>query len=77
MDVVTQAGTYIKELVHGDFGRTIPNVKDLLLDFLKEKNNEILYNINVDIIALDVTAVNLDWPPHIDIVNDCQFKVEV
>lgn len=25
VDIVTQAGTYIKELVHGEFGRTTPH----------------------------------------------------
>ena len=37
----TQAGTYIKEFVHGDFGRTSPCLKDLL-------------GCEVDILALDV-----------------------
>ncbi|CAG0887018.1 unnamed protein product [Darwinula stevensoni] len=45
----TQAGTYIKEFVHGDFGRTVPNLSSLL-------------NVPVDILALDVTAVHLNWP---------------
>ena len=48
--VKTQAGTYIKELVHGDFNRTTPN----LCTILKRP---------VDIIALDVDNVELDWPP--------------
>ena len=37
----TQAGTYVKEFVHGDFGRTIPNLRTLL-------------HHDIDIIALDV-----------------------
>ena len=37
----TQAGTYVKEFVHGDFGRTSPNMCTIL-------------NCDVDIIALDV-----------------------
>lgn len=49
LDVVTQAGTYIKELVHGDFGRTQPSISQMIGDF-------------IDIIALDVTAIELDWP---------------
>jgi len=49
LDIKTQAGTYVKEFVHGDFGRTKPS----LCDFL---------NIEVDIIALDVTGINLKWP---------------
>lgn len=39
--VTTQAGTYIKEFVHGDFGRTKPNLGQLL-------------ETEVDIVALDV-----------------------
>lgn len=29
-DIVTQAGTYIKEFIHGDLGRTLPNLGTLL-----------------------------------------------
>jgi len=47
----TQAGTYIKEFVHGDFGRTNPNFRT----FLK--------NDTIDILALDVLNVETDWPP--------------
>eukprot|EP00117_Sycon_ciliatum_P026693 scpid47608/ scgid3672/ Putative tRNA pseudouridine synthase Pus10; Coiled-coil domain-containing protein 139; tRNA pseudouridine 55 synthase; tRNA pseudouridylate synthase; tRNA-uridine isomerase len=46
----TQAGTYIKEFVHGDMGRTTPNLGSLL-------------QASVDIIELDVMGVELDWPP--------------
>ncbi|KAK2586492.1 hypothetical protein KPH14_011390 [Odynerus spinipes] len=49
LDVKTQAGTYVKEFVHGDFGRTKPSLCDLL-------------NVEVDIVALDVTGINLSWP---------------
>ncbi|KAG7197032.1 hypothetical protein KM043_017564 [Ampulex compressa] len=49
LDVKTQAGTYVKEFVHGDFGRTKPSLCDLL-------------NADVDIVALDVTGINLEWP---------------
>ncbi|XP_020292252.1 putative tRNA pseudouridine synthase Pus10 [Pseudomyrmex gracilis] len=49
LDVKTQAGTYVKEFVHGDFGRTQPSLCDLL-------------NTEVDIVALDVTSINLNWP---------------
>ena len=37
----TQAGTYVKEFVHGDFGRTKPNLGDLL-------------KVKCDIMELDV-----------------------
>lgn len=49
LDVKTQAGTYVKEFVHGDFGRTKPSLGDIL-------------EAEFDIVALDVTAINLDWP---------------
>ena len=42
----TQAGTYVKEFVHGDFGRTSPNLCSIL-------------NCDVDIVALDV-EVNIN-----------------
>lgn len=41
LHLTTQAGTYIKEFVHGDLGRTIPNLGEIL-------------GCEVDIIALDV-----------------------
>jgi len=41
LNVATQAGTYVKEFVHGDFGRTTPSLRDLL-------------EADVDILALDV-----------------------
>ncbi|XP_057700515.1 putative tRNA pseudouridine synthase Pus10 isoform X2 [Corythoichthys intestinalis] len=46
----TQAGTYIKEFVHGDFGRTKPNLCQLL-------------DTDTDILELDVQSVDVDWPP--------------
>ena len=49
----TQAGTYIKEFVHGDFGRTAPSLGNLL-------------KTDCDILQLDVLAVELDWPPSLD-----------
>lgn len=49
LDVKTQAGTYVKEFVHGDFGRTKPSLCDIL-------------GADFDIVALDVTAINLEWP---------------
>ncbi|KAF2880018.1 hypothetical protein ILUMI_26139 [Ignelater luminosus] len=54
LHVVTGAGTYIKEFIHGDFGRTKPSIGTIIDD-------------EVDIIALDVVAVNLDWPKEIDV----------
>lgn len=45
LDVVAQAGTYIKEFVHGDNGRTTPNVASLL-------------GCHADILQLDVTDIS-------------------
>uniref|UniRef100_A0A5S6QIK3 tRNA pseudouridine(55) synthase n=1 Tax=Trichuris muris TaxID=70415 RepID=A0A5S6QIK3_TRIMR len=44
--ITTEAGTYVKEFVHGDFGRTIPNVSDVL-------------GVPVDLVELDVQSVDL------------------
>ncbi|XP_061481768.1 tRNA pseudouridine synthase Pus10 isoform X2 [Rhineura floridana] len=49
----TQAGTYIKEFVHGDFGRTKPNIGSIL-------------GTTADILELDVESVDVDWPPALD-----------
>ncbi|KAJ6667085.1 hypothetical protein lerEdw1_019089 [Lerista edwardsae] len=51
----TQAGTcsYIKEFVHGDFGRTKPNICSLL-------------GTTADILELDVESVDIDWPPALE-----------
>jgi tRNA pseudouridine synthase 10 len=43
--LTTQAGAYVKEFVHGDFGRTKPNLTMILERF-------------VDIIELDVLVCN-------------------
>ena len=50
LNLTTQAGTYVKEFVHGDFGRTRPNLRDIMKQ-------------EVDIVSLDVCDVLLDWPP--------------
>ena len=49
LDLTTQAGTYIKEFVHGDLGRTVPNLSNMM-------------GQNVDIVALDVLEIKLEWP---------------
>jgi len=53
LKLATQAGTYVKEFVHGDFGRTEPNLAQIL-------------GCDVDILALDVEEIDLDWPPRLD-----------
>ena len=45
LHLVTQAGTYIKEFVHGDFG--VPNMCELLAQ-------------DVDILTLDVLEIRLE-----------------
>ena len=50
LNLTTQAGTYVKEFVHGDFGRTRPSLRDIMKQ-------------DVDIKHLDVCNVLLDWPP--------------
>lgn len=45
LDIKTQAGTYIKEFVHGDFGRTQPSL------------GQLLGGVQVDILALDVQVM--------------------
>jgi len=44
LHVLASAGTYIKEFVHGDLGRTVPNVGQIL-------------QTESDILQLDVTNV--------------------
>ena len=44
LKLATRAGTYVKEFVHGDFGRSEPNVAQIL-------------GCDVDIIALDVEVI--------------------
>ena len=53
LKLATQAGTYVKEFVHGDFMRTTPNLRTIL-------DSE-----GVDIAALDVEEIDLDWPPRL------------
>ena len=51
LKLCTQAGTYVKEFVHGDFGRTTPNLCSIL-------------GCDVDIIALDVEVCILKISLH-------------
>ncbi len=52
LDLVTQAGTYVKEFIHGDLGRTRPNLGSLM-------------GCEADILQLDVLAIDLDFPPRL------------
>eukprot|EP01111_Echinosteliopsis_oligospora_P011368 TRINITY_DN3739_c0_g1_i4.p1 TRINITY_DN3739_c0_g1~~TRINITY_DN3739_c0_g1_i4.p1 ORF type:complete len:214 (+),score=39.59 TRINITY_DN3739_c0_g1_i4:116-757(+) len=49
LDLRTQAGTYIKEFVHGDLGRTLPNFG-------------VMMGCEADILQLDVMSVEVDFP---------------
>jgi tRNA pseudouridine synthase 10 len=49
LDFVTQAGTYVKELVHGEFGRTEPSISSII-------------GMEIDIVALDVMNIDLNFP---------------
>jgi tRNA U54 and U55 pseudouridine synthase Pus10 len=52
--LTTQAGTYIKEFVHGDMGRTSPSLRSLL--------RAVDATLDCDILSLDVLQVDLKWP---------------
>uniref|UniRef100_A0A914PQD2 tRNA pseudouridine(55) synthase n=1 Tax=Panagrolaimus davidi TaxID=227884 RepID=A0A914PQD2_9BILA len=54
LNVETQAGTYVKEFVHSDFGRTRPSVATLMGFELTD---------GMSILELDVEGVDLEWPP--------------
>lgn len=54
LDLTTQAGTYIKEFVHSDLGRTKPS----FCEFIGQDQ--------ADILLLDVMEVALDWPPALE-----------
>lgn len=79
LNLTTQAGTYVKEFVHGDFGRTCPSISTMF------------GGVAVDVLALDVTVstryrinfkgqfnselnvlveilqnVEVDWPPAVN-----------
>uniref|UniRef100_A0A0R3TU56 tRNA pseudouridine(55) synthase n=1 Tax=Rodentolepis nana TaxID=102285 RepID=A0A0R3TU56_RODNA len=53
LELCCDAGTYVKELVHGDLGRTQPSLSSLI-------------GSQLDLISLDVIAVEQDWPPRIE-----------
>ncbi|KAI8320617.1 hypothetical protein GQ54DRAFT_263210 [Martensiomyces pterosporus] len=48
--IESEAGTYIKEFVHGDLGRTTPSLAEMA-------------GATADILELDVENVSLDFPP--------------
>lgn len=50
IELTTQAGTYIKEFVHGDLGRTSPSLGEFM-------------HCHCDILQLDVVQIDLEFPP--------------
>lgn len=54
VDLKTSAGTYVKEFMHGDEGRTTPCLWSLL------------QCESASVINLDVMEIFLDWPTRID-----------
>jgi len=55
VDLLTQAGTYVKEFVHSDLGRTKPSLATLM-DW---------GDYECEILLLDVIKIELDFPPEI------------
>ncbi len=55
LDLATQAGTYIKEFVHGDLGRTTPSLGGLLSRLIPAEAGG--RRISSDIVQLDVLGV--------------------
>ena len=60
LHVLASAGTYIKEFVHGDLGRTVPNVGQIL-------------GTESDILQLDVTNVFEDGLNKLDQRWECVY----
>lgn len=63
IDIQTQAGTYVKELVHGEFGRTVPSLASII-------------GQKIDILALDVMDIDIDWPPPVKQEQKIEPKCE-
>ena len=63
LHMISSAGTYIKEFVHGDLGRTVPSIGSIL-------------ESEADILQLDVTQV-YDSIDTIDLLDPKLFQVEI
>ena len=63
LHVLASAGTYIKEFVHGDLGRTVPNIGTYL-------------DTEVDILQLDVSNV-YDSVEQVDINAPSLFDIKI
>ena len=62
--LLASAGTYIKEFVHGDLGRTVPSVGSLL-------------ESEADILQLDVTNVYDSLKSVVELPDEELFKIEL
>jgi len=54
----TSAGTYVKEFVHGDLGRTVPSVQSLLTLALTDGTGLNLNGVKTDIVQLDCEGID-------------------
>ena len=63
LHVLASAGTYIKEFVHGDLGRTVPSIGSLL-------------DSEADILQLDVAQV-YDSVHDVNLEEDDWYKTEI
>ena len=55
----TSAGTYVKEFIHGDLGRTVPNLSTLFGAIIDNSTGSIDYtrSCRTDILELDCTGI--------------------
>ncbi|OMH80536.1 putative tRNA pseudouridine synthase Pus10 [Zancudomyces culisetae] len=67
LHLTTDSGTYIKEFVHGDLGRTVPSLADILTrktEIVTENNNNSSSDseLFIDLLELNVQHVDLPFP---------------
>lgn len=73
LELVTSAGAYVKEFVHGDRGRTVPSVGSLLVSYIACRSEAVsmdcelfvswlLQDCEADILQLDVLGLIYDAP---------------
>jgi tRNA pseudouridine synthase 10 len=77
LDLVTQAGTYVKELVHGDMGRTGTHFfkfELLILLIAIVPCIASMLDCEADLLRLDCQEIELDFPPRLDEINAEMFN---
>ncbi|KAL7068110.1 hypothetical protein ACR3K2_15420 [Cryptosporidium serpentis] len=57
LDLITEAGMYIKEFVHGDLERTVPSLGDIIQEVVNNNSKRSDIQIDVCILQLDVLDV--------------------